>query len=599
LELAFKAPLERLQGMLNSLMDRGCLPDLNKPPLVVAAASAGRWDVVKMLLELDGVVSVAPLLRSKFLESASKDFQEVVKVIGARGVRASDLKDFFERELVGESMSSDDMIPHRFVRRDGYLEGPHGQKVLHGGVRLGNAGNCLAFVSVTEEELAASCASLDSQELMLPVDFRGEPRQASLNDPQESGCWLAVLCPSNLLGINEKKLQLHISEKMENCVPHPMISQFTVRVIVRTPCCRKTVASVIVHVNGQHAGSTGDTGELLLALPMGQHRLSLPYQSLESQGKVVQVTSGAARLQTVELSISGAFYLFLQKVGDKHAVKLTTNRYKVPVEALPFVGQAILMGSASSDRAPQRVTAESGGFPAMLCVEESIVCAEQLPCHAEPHASYGDRYEPDEEVDQWYGKMHAEGECSVALLFSVQQPMTLGYVFGTIPTSSGAVVKPISSPAPCPCVTSAPVSPGPRTLGYQTGADLLSLAKGSMAPRIPTAPVEASTEPDSQGGHWTSPCKAPKEDRQEDMAMRLVEVLQKTMVSQLRDITERLDSVVSGHQHLEEQLQRRREFEQLQHLKGRRSVAKSSAQRPSSASRIGYRGSRLRSNSMA
>jgi len=116
-----------------------------------------------------------------------------------------------------------------------------------------------------------------------------------------------------------------------------------------------------------------------------------------------------------------------------------------------------------------------------------------------------------------------------------------------------------------------------------------------MAPRIPVAPVEASTEPDSQGGHWTSPCKAPKEDRQEDMAMRLVEVLQKTMVSQLRDITERLDSVVSGHQHLEEQLQRR----PSSNLKGRRSVAKSSIQRPSSASRIGYRGSRLRSNSMA
>lgn len=377
--------------------------------------------------------------------------------------------------------------------------------------------------------------------------------------------------------INKGRLQFQILHKMENCVPKPIIPQFTVCVVVTTPCCQKTLASVIVHVNGRRAGLTDASGKLRLALPVGQHKLSLPYQSSESQHKLVNVTSSAAREQAVELCISGALYFFLQKVGGKHAIKVTTNRYKVPVEASPFWGQAELLGPASSDRAAEDVPKDEA-FPPMLYMKGCVACAEQLPCHVHPHSSLGEDYEPDNDNDEWYGKMHALGDCSVALLFSVQQPMTLGYLHGVKPVTDIPLV--LSTPAP-------PLSP-PRAV---TAIPLRVRSQSSPRPATAGLPPASPSRMPPQRIVAVVP-RPVAEDRQQDVAVRLVEVMKRTLDTRLRDMKQRLDCVETDHQHLEDQLQHRLS-------KGRRRPARSPAHCSPIPHRTGVRGRGRRSNSVA
>jgi hypothetical protein len=88
------------------------MPDLDRccsgqSSLVVAAATVGRWDIVKMLLEFgEEAVSVAPLLSSNAFEIAPRSCQEVVHLHAAFPSRASSLKEYFERQISGEVMSS-------------------------------------------------------------------------------------------------------------------------------------------------------------------------------------------------------------------------------------------------------------------------------------------------------------------------------------------------------------------------------------------------------------------------------------------------------------------------------------------------------------
>ena len=71
------------------------------------------------------------------------------------------------------------------------------------------------------------------------------------------------------------RLQLQIPEKMENCVPKPIIPQFTVRVVVKTPCCHKMLASVIM--DGTSVRFRGNArGEIDVdGVAMAPHRLIL------------------------------------------------------------------------------------------------------------------------------------------------------------------------------------------------------------------------------------------------------------------------------------------------------------------------------------
>lgn len=576
-ELAFNASLETLQGILSSLLEQGRLPDLNKPPLIVAAASAGRWDVAKALLDLDGAVSVAPLLESRALENATSEFQEFVKVLGARGARAADLKEYFSRSLAGESMGSDtQMIPVGFEREGScVLQGQNGQCVLDRGVRFGTTGKCLVFVSVSEEEFDASCTAVCEGELMLPVDLRGAPRQASICAPKTAGRWVAVLCPSTALRMDDLTGQflLSIPEGMENCVPNPIIPQATVRIVVKTPCCEKLLEGVIIHVNGRRAGTSNSSGELHLVLPAGQHTVSLPNQSSESQNKVVNVAFSAAREQTVELYISGALYLFLQSVGGKHAVKLTTNRYKVPVEALSFKGQATLEGPASSDRSAEDTTVGQA-FAPLLCIKAGIGCAEQLPCHVQPHSSYGGAWEPAFEVDAWYTEMADQGECSVALLFSVQQPVTLGYIVGA---NVLAIAPTVSPPASSRVDSSVPYTyreDAAAVVPFRVEVAIPSRVPPAMPcrPRSAAQRFQSAVQPQASSSKATGSLRprllqtgggagkgvtSRAEEPPQDMAVRLVEVLKKTLDNRLGDIKERLHCVESNHRHMEDQLQRR------------------------------------------
>merc|ERR1719440_1666351 len=135
-------------------------------------------------------------------------------------MRPADLKEYFERELNGESMSSDPMMMPKGDVRDEEAEcamkGDKSQRILDRGARLGG-GNCIVFLSISEEEFATCSEALLSNDLMLPLDLRGTRDCCMKNDLDTPGCWLALLCPSSFLRVDGQtdRLVLDMPDKME------------------------------------------------------------------------------------------------------------------------------------------------------------------------------------------------------------------------------------------------------------------------------------------------------------------------------------------------------------------------------------------------
>jgi hypothetical protein len=454
-EMAFKAP-EELKNMLESLQEQKRLPDLSRccagqTSLMLAAAKTGRWDIGKMLLELgsedSGIASVASLLNSPALTAAPRACQELVHLHGAKAPRASTLKEYFERMACGEIMSNGVLpVPWAPIEdQPGLLK--YGERVVLGkctwlgGTSL-DVGSRLGFVRLAQDAHAADReADCANDKLVAAVDFlnshdgrnfpismseddHAHPRRIFLNEPEAPGLWLALVCTATCVRQdNAGRLWLNVPM---NSVPYPIVQRSNVRIVAKTPCCRKKLKGVLIHVDGKPAGITDEDGYLVLSLSLGQHRLSAPYQS--SDQKVIQVKNGFV---SEELFISGAFYLFLQKLGDgKTAVKVTTNRYEVlkAENMLPFVGEARLCGEIyqNSDRVRHNRTAKNQAFAEVLRVEQGTTCGQQLPIHVKPHDSCAIDYEPNGDADEWFQKMR-DSECAIALLFSTQAPMTLGY----------------------------------------------------------------------------------------------------------------------------------------------------------------------------
>lgn len=281
------------------------------------------------------------------------------------------------------------------------------------------------------EALVAAADALDSPDskafrISMSQDDHGHPRRAFLQEPEAPGLWLALVCSANCVKKdNLGRLLLHVPM---NSVPYPIIPRSNARIFVKTPCCHKPLKGVLVHVNGKPAGFTNDAGCLYLELPIGHHKLSAPYQSADH--KVIQVRKG--QMSTIEMFISGAFYLFLQDILGKTAVKVTTNRYEVlkASNILPFVGEAKFCGEScfgGLEQMSQNRTAKDQAFGEVLRVEPGRMCGQQLPIRVTPHASCGTDFEPTDDADEWFQE-YSLSDCAVALLFGTQRPMTLGYL---------------------------------------------------------------------------------------------------------------------------------------------------------------------------
>jgi hypothetical protein len=191
------------------------------------------------------------------------------------------------------------------------------------------------------------------------------------------------------------------------------------------------------------------------------------------------------------------------------------------------------------------------------------------------------------------------------LLFSVQQPVTLGYLEGNAPVaiassatvhSALALSAPAASPngvepvvPPCVCAPSLPrPSPPQRAAQRSTSAGCATPASASIHLRSDLLRVSAARPERSA-------------ERREDVAVRLVEVLKRTLDTRLRDIKERLDGVESGHQHLEERLLRRPGPTASRARRRDRSLVgpKGPTRRPPSAAHLRPQGRPRRSHSVA
>jgi len=176
--------------------------------------------------------------------------------------------------------------------------------------------------------------------------------------------------------------------------------------------------------------------------------------------------------------------------------------------------------------------------------------------------------------------MHEQGECSFALLFEQggQQPMTVGYLPCIIAPaasprlrrSASGVSSSAASPPSSPCRVDV-IIPSCVSAAVQRPATAPPLPKGNER-QVPQRSASASTLERQQ-------------NFQQDVAVRLVEVLKRTLDSRLGDIKDRLQSVESDQLHLEDRL--------YDSFKGRRRPPKSSGRRALPAPRVARRGNSL------
>jgi hypothetical protein len=510
LEMAFDAP-EELRSILETLQEKQLLPDLSRcctgqTSLMLAAAKSGRWDIAKTFLSEvgSGMLSVASLLNSPALVVAPRACQELIHLHGACALRASTLKQYFERMVGGESMN-DDVLPISWTREEeGACVLKRGETAVFpkcmwlGGTSL-EPSSRLLFVRLSRHENAADSESEHADKdlvaaaelfsssddrsfrINMSQDSNGHPRRAFLDLPQETeapGLWLALVCSASWTRTdNAGRLHLHVPM---NSVPYPVIPRVNVGIVVKTPCCERKLKGVLVHVNGKPAGTTDGDGCLKIELPLGQHKLSAPYQSSES--KVIHV---GKKTVDVEMFISGAFYLFLEDVGEKTAVKATTNRYKVlkACNLRPFVGEAKLCGEIYHEQVKRNRTAMDQAFAEVLRVEHGTTCGLQLPLHVKPHPSCGTHYKPSRDPDHFFQECRKDGECAVQMLFNEQLPMTLGYL---TPTAQSPFTACAPLELPASTVADAPIDflnvrRVSRSSGRATGGSVVNARRSAPA----------------------------------------------------------------------------------------------------------------------
>lgn len=566
LELALKAKGEQpLRGILSAMQEHGNLPDLNdtagnRMPLIVAAANLSRWDLVRVLLELEDVdISVDPLMNLPVLSKAPDDVKELCQANLQKkdmfGSRAQSMKEFFVRSLSGESMS-DQVAPSHVQMQDGVLKSVQGLQVLDQGLRLvgavlGSEAD-VAFVSVSHQELdKAKDVIAEGTGAILPIDLHD--RTATLQDPKGCGAWLPVLCSKMQLRNAGNEYKLCIPE---NCVPYPCITLPTAQVRVTTACCGKSVEGVLIHCGGKRAGMTDADGIVKLALPPGKHVLTTPGYS--DQKLTICIEHGSNELQDVDFPIDGKLFFFLQDMSFEEGetrigVKLCTNQYNIPSEALPYRGSASILGVSAS--AGQTRTCSSMSFRSLLSIGKDVTCGEALlTLQVKPTADPGLKYEVNPDAEEWFDNFR--DECAVNLLFT-GTPLPLGYLTGK-KIDRESVAKPEGKPAVAKAAVPTPVQPDkddedddddPSKAVSEKMATMQSKdSPASLAPLPQIDPLPKDLFPKASSG--VEPYVQLKE---------LLEGLQKTFDARLSKFEAHLGHLEDAVSHLQEKAARKRE----------------------------------------
>lgn len=268
-------------------------------------------------------------------------------------MKAASLHEYFERQLSGEVLGID-KVPSGFTQMDKMLvKAPSSLadaiQILHQTLRFGvdrlSSGAELVFVSVSEDELeiAKEAIAPDSNQAMLPLNLNG--REVCLRDPtSRRGSWLPISCPSRYIKSEQHREDTSLRIP-PGAFPTPYIPHANLHIFSITPCCGLPVSGVPVYADGRRMGTTDAKGELHLALPPGKHEIMQKGQT-NVESVEVQFKSGPA--VEARLCVGGELFFYLQDLssGDdaKFAVKITSSRYQIPMDAKRFSGDVAMDG---------------------------------------------------------------------------------------------------------------------------------------------------------------------------------------------------------------------------------------------------------------
>eukprot|EP00929_Paragymnodinium_shiwhaense_P061846 TRINITY_DN3089_c0_g1_i1.p1 TRINITY_DN3089_c0_g1~~TRINITY_DN3089_c0_g1_i1.p1 ORF type:complete len:955 (+),score=133.44 TRINITY_DN3089_c0_g1_i1:106-2970(+) len=418
------SPLSRILAALKANGQRVSLGGgSGRVPLIVAAAEAGRWDVVTQLLEEpeEEIVFAASLLKSPSVAGAPASVVQMAEDRAqeeeSKRARARTLREYFSRLLAGEVVTGS-MAPSTYSLKSGVLRhASRGIQVLNAALYLGDgsaagASNELAFVSVSGSELTKAAEMIsDAAATILPLDLSGRyvtQKEKELSEALgDQTSWLAISCPRSYMSKAENSLTIPA-----NSIPSPYVQQRTpVRVRVVTPCCGDALPGVPIYIDDKWAGVTGSDGTVEVRLLTGSFTLTAPRHSYAQE--TIRVDGPWQNDLSVCLETSGELFLFLQDMTVDDAVKdgvmLCSNRSSIPEDSSRFIGSATLPGCMGQ----------------MLRVRSGSRCSDVLKkikvCPADGRA-----FKPIEDLT-WFDDF--ENECQLSMLSS-GTPLRLGDLLG-------------------------------------------------------------------------------------------------------------------------------------------------------------------------
>jgi hypothetical protein len=401
------------------------------PPLIVAAAEAGRWSAVMNILQEapeETNVHAGSLVQSRFFQAAPFKVKALVEErmqkdeITSAKAPSSSLKQYFMRDASG-LVRHRETVPHAFTSNSNILKGQNGMSVLDSCFRLlpRSKDEELVFVMITPDELeSASKLMTDLSKSILGLDLnRRECRQNDPSDEDDQHCWMAVICP---IAYRKKDITgRSFLQIPENKLTTPYIMhKHLVKVKVVTPCCKAPLKNIPVYAQGQFAALTEDDGVAKFLLPVGKYAIS---SANSTEQRMVEIAAEDREGVEVVLQSSGELFVFLQDMTcdeiQKDGVMLCGNKANIPTDSGTFVGSVSMP--------------ECNG----LFLRSDVKCSETLQ-QLQIMPNDGRKYKPNKDLT-WFEDF--KDDCEAAVLFTAM-PIRLGDLRGPRPPSAKSLLPP-------------------------------------------------------------------------------------------------------------------------------------------------------------